>query len=691
MQNFFIPLMQMKLPVDFEWEKYLYINDDVAKVYRTKEEAEQHYIRDGIKQNRLYKLQHTPSDFEWDIYLGLNNDVYQCCKSKVASIMHYEKHGFSENRKYNFKQANIPDDFDWNFYLENNADLKKNIKNKIEAIYHYYKVGKKRNLSYKLTLSNVPDDFNWEIYKLLNPDLQEIQNEQAAKIHYNNHGFKKKRAYNFPETIVPKDFDWKSYVEINTDVKQLYNNEVQAKYHYFITGNNEGRIYKFNYTPNDFDWKLYIKINPTIPKQYAISEYTAKLHYDLFGYKQNIPYACNYDNVPSDFDWKEYIHYNQDLLEICSDELLAKMHYNNYGFYQCRQYKKGSRTTNNKYNHFPFLFHKYILQIRSLSNEIGYNILSKRNIQKENTLIAHLHCYNIDQFSHFFGKHMKKIEKYHSLIVITFSIGNKIPEYNNIVCIKCANQGMDIGGKMVCLEFLKSYKINYKFILFLHSKTDDYMRDLYFLPILQNMDTILESIKKNTNIGIYVPPLIYIGDYATTVFKDNFVDPANITCKWNQGNSLYMNDIDRYFEYNTSNYIFPEGNCFICNSKIAESLYGNKIFYNLLNSKYSFDAIWVKSFYSIHGFTTGNTINEIFRFFQTTNNNGQPLHANNIAWGAGHDGHADNMYEHSFERIVFKVVQKCGFKIKIMPYKKDPHYREKLDHYNKLINNMLTS
>jgi hypothetical protein len=214
------------------------------------------------------------------------------------------------------------------------------------------------------------------------------------------------------------------------------------------------------------------------------------------------------------------------------------------------------------------------------------------------------------------------------------------------------------------------------------------MRKLYWDPLMNNLEKIHKSIRKDKTIGIYVPPLIYMGDYATIIYKDHFVNPANVTCKWNFGNSLYMNDIDKYFHYDSKNYIFPEGNCFVCNSQIANALYGNKILYNLLNNKTTLDITWIKSLYGNRGFDTGNTIQEIYSFFR--NYNHQPkLYPNNIAWGAGHDGHADNMYEHSFERIVFKVVQQLQFKIKIMPFQNDTAYITKLQQYNDTVNTLL--
>ena len=65
------------------------------------------------------------------------------------------------------------------------------------------------------------------------------------------------------------------------------------------------------------------------------------------------------------------------------------------------------------------------------------------------------------------------------------------------------------------------------------------------------------------------------------------------------------------------------------------------------------------------------------------------MYGNNIAWGAGHKGHADNMIEHSYERMVFKVVQKLGLQVKIMPWINRSEYLATLDKYNCEVNVML--
>jgi hypothetical protein len=682
-----------KLPNDFHWEKYLEINDDVKQCYPTKEGAIEHYLRDGLKQKRIYKTIHLPKDFEWEIYLALNKDVYTICKSKTSAVMHYENHGFHENRKYKFEQVNMPTDFDWEMYcILNNID----ITNKIDAIIHYLKTGMCEKYIYKIDIIDdvqrlLPNDFNVVLYKKINR-LEDICETTLDCIkHYLLHGKKQNLSYLLPKKSIPDDFDWVTYLELNTDVKEIFNEESLAKYHYYITGKNENRVYKFYHTPEDFDWKMYLELNETISNNYKTNEYAAKLHYDLFGYQASLPYKLSLTQLPDDFDWKNYTLLNKDISYIQNNDSKAKEHYIRFGKYQNRPYKQQQIINNysNKFIQYPFLFHKYILNIKEESKNIKYTIINDMLLEKQHKykLIAHLHCYNISKFEDFYKPYINKIFAYCNIVIVTYSVGEISINSYNCIFIRCLNQGMDIGGKFVCIDFLKQNKIDYNSILFLHSKTDPYIRKLYWEPILNNLHSIVKHLKKDEEIGIYVPPLIYMGDYATIIYKDNFVNPDNVTCKWNFGNSLYLNDIDRYLELNQKNFLFPEGNCFICNKAIAEELYGNKLLYNLLNDKKSVDIVWIKSLYGFRGFDTGNTINQIHQFFKTTT---EPiLHPNNIGWGAGHEGHADNMYEHSFERIVFKVVEKLKYKIKVLPYKKDVNYISRVKQLNDKINSML--
>ena len=632
------------LPDDFDWEVYISINDDVKQCFPTEELATNHYLSDGIKQNRIYKTNNVPDDFNWESYLILNPDVFNHYKDKLGAIQHFELFGYNEGRQRTLLDSDIPEDFCWMIYLYYNPELKQVITSEIEAKSHYITEGKEANLKY--------------IYL---------------------------------DSEVPEDFDWVCYTEINTDLKQSFNSKLLAQFHYIITGKNEQRIYKFNHTPDDFDIKSYLELNPSIHEKYKINEYTVKIHYDVIGHPQKLPYKLNTTNIPVDFDCEKYIELNPDLQQTCSSDILCKQHYINYGIYQNRNFKENNNDRNNSFNSYPFLFHKYLLNITQEKKTIDYDIIFETKFVTPSTIVAHLHCYNINKFREFFtDEYIVPISEYCSHIIITYSIGNNIVDLpkKNVTCIKTDNRGMDIGGKYICIDFLKTRKYKYDSILFLHSKTDNYMRRLYWDPLVKNIRKITRYVIKNKEFGIFVPPLIYMGDYATIVYKDNFVNPDNVISKWNFGNSLYMNDIDRYFNYDPANFLFPEGNCFVATREIAENLYGNTNLYNLLNDNLTMDAAWVKSLYGSRGFHIGNNIQEIYDFFKKEGNNTN-VFSNNIAWGAGHKGHADNMYEHSYERIVFKVVQHVGLKIKIMSLNTDTNYIKQLEDINDKINNII--
>ena len=688
-----------KLPSDFNWKTYLEINDDVKNVYNDEEGAKQHYLRDGIHQRRLYKTVNLPTNFDWEIYLGLNPDVYIVCKSKPASIMHFEKHGCSENRKYTLQHGDIKDDFHWEKYVLRNPSLKSIVKNKIEAICHYYKIGKKKKLSYEYDLpepQKVPEDFDWRVYCEINHDVKvQYNNKNSVEQHYLNEGIHQNRVYKVPDSEIPEDFDWKTYLELNPDVKKIYATEILAKVHFYITGKTEKRIYCFYHTPENFDWKLYLDLNSTITPEYRVNEYTTKLHYDLFGHPQELPYQTNFDNIPDDFNWKMYKIMNRDIADICTNEITSKCHYSEYGVYQARKYKKTSEDLEmeqsvKEYINHPFLFHKYLLGITSKTSSIPYKEVFVSKYKDTYKLLAHLHCYNIDQFHGLYDPYLEQIKQHCGLLIVTFTIGNSknMRKDSSITLLQCENIGMDIGGKYVCNYYLKKKNIYYDSILFLHSKTDASLRKLYWEPLIHNLSDIKEELE-NESIGIYVPPLVYMGDYACVIYKDHFIEPRNITCKWNLGNSLYVNDLDRYYDLNRKNYMFPEGNCFVCKKKIADGLYGNYKDYYLLNSNKTFDAVWVKSYYGGKKLKQmGPTVQDIFRFFKSSRSR-PPLYPNNIAWGAGHKGHPDNMYEHVFERMVFKMTQKHGYKIKVMPHSDEPEFIRNLKVFNDKINELM--
>ena len=90
---FVIKMLEPELPEDFDAKTYLRLNPDLKE---TEKEAGMHYIRHGLNENRLYKMD-LPNDFDPDVYLKLNVDLDQ---HKIDPKIHYLLHGKNEGRNY---------------------------------------------------------------------------------------------------------------------------------------------------------------------------------------------------------------------------------------------------------------------------------------------------------------------------------------------------------------------------------------------------------------------------------------------------------------------------------------------------------------------------------------------------------------------------------------------------------------
>lgn len=179
------------------------------------------------------------------------------------------------------------------------------------------------------------NDFDNEIYRKLNPDINHLLiNDDDCLPHYLNVGIKQNRRYKFD---IPNNFNWLEYVYIYDDLKKVIENEDMAKVHYTIFGKEEKRKPCFK-IPNDFDWKMYIFLNPDLKEAGLKTEYDAKKHWTLDGYKEvERPYSFNY--LPKDFNWETYVELNPNL-EI-NNEIDAKIHYLQIGMREAKlKYKK---------------------------------------------------------------------------------------------------------------------------------------------------------------------------------------------------------------------------------------------------------------------------------------------------------------------------------------------------------------
>ena len=167
------------------------------------------------------------------------------------------------------------------------------------------------------------------------------------------------------------------------------------------------------------------------------------------------------------------------------------------------------------FNKFPVLFHKYLLGLSDPNSQINYKITYCKFLNKNNYFIAHLHCYNLNLFKNIYSKYLEKITNYFD-IIITYSKGSSyllhkyIIKYNkfiNIFIIKIKNIGKDIGAKFSAVKYLNDIKYPYKYILFLHSKSNLLQRNQYFIKILDNINN--KFIKNIYNYDSYFPNLVW--------------------------------------------------------------------------------------------------------------------------------------------------------------------------------------
>jgi hypothetical protein len=92
------------LPKDFLWESYRDINQDLQ--HYTEFELKKHYLTYGVNENREYLLENKtlPVDFVWKEYLQMNIDIAGLLTCKSQAENHYLKHGIKDKRMFKMSQ-----------------------------------------------------------------------------------------------------------------------------------------------------------------------------------------------------------------------------------------------------------------------------------------------------------------------------------------------------------------------------------------------------------------------------------------------------------------------------------------------------------------------------------------------------------------------------------------------------------
>ena len=270
---------------------------------------------------------------------------------------------------------------------------------------------------------------------------------------------------------------------------------------------------------------------------------------------------------------------------------------------------------------YSYLFHKYNLGIAKPEQPMIYSIM-KEEQPFDNPLVAHLHCYNIDQFFDIYGEILETLLS-HFKMVVTYSIGTKVPK--QLTCLLVENRGMDIGGKFCVIDYLQDK--NYTHILFLHSKSNPERRARYFSLLIENLEEIIEEREE------------YDGVFPDMKWEiEGGISRNKRGEEIHEVNHLYRNQLLDYLEIEDRKAEFIEGNVYFLTREVSEWVFGDLALYNILNRPTDFDYNYTMNKYGVRGEPA-----ELFQQF-----------------GKGDIPPGENYgnIEQSFERIVFNCCER---------------------------------
>ncbi|MDB4352944.1 hypothetical protein OAA60_05895 [Porticoccaceae bacterium] len=337
---------------------------------------------------------------------------------------------------------------------------------------------------------------------------------------------------------------------------------------------------------------------------------------------------------------------------------------------------------NTHYAKHPFIYHKHLITKNTNTNNTQPIFLAKYNTVPSDiksrgclTLVTHIHCQKLINFSRFFSKFIKSIQQYSSLVIITYCeelqnqsfFIDQLFSGKNAIWLKIQNKGMDIGGKIAAAHYLRENNIHYTYMLMIHSKTNDKKRKDYIAPLLQNLKNVIETC--SPNLMGYFPPAIQSSVYKSVINNDN-INIRLMNLPFTRKNKHQVTEMRSVLGIDSVFSMFPEGNTYMLHRTIVDDLFRDE-FYPLLNSPTSFDAHWVMTFYKmwqLHHPPPIEYIYEMYKCYNLSGNNIERRERNELTNHPLYKDHPDSQFEHIFERVVWNLIQKHGGEIDIAPY-----------------------
>jgi len=230
------------------------------------------------------------------------------------------------------------------------------------------------------------------------------------------------------------------------------------------------------------------------------------------------------------------------------------------------------------------------------------------------------------------------------------NINYLIHNYKNIVILKNKNKGMDIGLFFSSLHYLKINNINHNFLIKIHTKTDDNIRNKILNNLLSSHNKIINNIKLLTNLKYGMIAGNTIHEYCSN--PDIFIN-----------NIYHLNDISNYLydeKIDNNKLKFGETTMFIIKQECLRifTIFNIEYIYNLLNDFHTFDYSWYAYYYNLD---KNNKKNILSHYFE--NPNDRYLSNLNFQYKTNQSNLRDCMIEHAFERFFGYICLKEGYEI----------------------------
>lgn len=294
------------------------------------------------------------------------------------------------------------------------------------------------------------------------------------------------------------------------------------------------------------------------------------------------------------------------------------------------------------------LFHKYYLNLVEKDTPIEYDVI--QSILQTGKQICHLHIHNINLIDDYKYYIYNIILEYN--LIITFNIGTIANLDSSITYLKVLNRGFDIGPKICVLHFIKTKKISYDYLLFLHSKTNLLLRKQMYDPLVKNF-TRIKLISKLMTIQ---PTLMGIfPDWCFGNFnKQGILFSGKYEYDAYHSNNLYFNEILDYLNIKNRTKEFAAGNMMVLRKDVIDRIFNNnlEVFYNILNDIPSFDFNW---FIHYNNLNKSISIKDAYDLY--IHNSGP---GNNLPIMNTDKSMPDAMIEHVFERIWLNVIKELN-------------------------------